>query len=272
MAKGCEFMSKTDEKKLLIENLSLISHELQTPVSLISATAKLTEMMLEQNKFDYNEFKGFMDNILNNCNKLSMLISNISEANHISCSHKEYVDLKSFFETFYETIVPFGVENNTSIKCEFTTETEHMYISSIMLERVLLNLITNAIKYNDKTKKTIKIKVFDEDNSLIISVKDNGIGIEKDNIPKVTEEFYRVDKTVAPGVGIGLSIVKKYIDSINGKLKIKSRIKKGTEVIISIPYDSNDIFAANESAYIYVPEKASFNIEFAQLKKPYTTD
>ncbi|MEE1043064.1 MAG: HAMP domain-containing sensor histidine kinase [Clostridia bacterium] len=266
-------MSKTDTEKQLIENLSIISHELQTPVSLISATAKLTDMMLDKDKFNCDEFKGYVSNIINNCNKLSMLISNISEVNHISNSHKEYVDLKEFFKTFYETVIPFGVENDTSIKCEITSQKEYIYASPVMLERLLLNLITNAIKYNDKTKKTIKIKVYDDDdNNLIISVKDNGIGIEKENIPRVTEEFFRVDKTTAPGVGIGLSIAKKYIDSINGKLKIKSRIKKGTEIIISIPDLCEDVFTAKESAYVYVPEKASFNIEFAQLKKPYMAD
>ena len=129
-----------------------------------------------------------------------------------------------------------------------------------------LNLITNAIKYNDKKKKILTLKMYNKENNILFSVKDNGIGISKENKEKVTEQFFRVDKSISKGFGIGLTLVKEYLLQMGGSLNIKSQLKKGTEVIVSIPSDDSVIFVSGESDYIYNPEKAVFNIEFAQLK------
>lgn len=267
LQKGCEIVNYKDLEKEFLSNLSAISHELQTPVNMISAIAKLSEMKIEKDEVDIAELKEHMDRIINNCNKISMLISNIMDINTITTSRKEYVNTKQFFEAFCKTVEPLCEDAGVKLIYDFDAKNEYIHISVLTIERILLNLITNAIKYNDKSKKTIKIKISDDENNIIFSVKDNGIGISKENIEKITTQFFRVDKNVSTGMGLGLTLVEKYLESMNGTMTIKSQLKKGTEIILSIPFTSqNHIFTANEFDYSYIPEINSFKIEFAQLK------
>lgn len=256
-------MSEKNSERKIIQNLSAISHEIQTPVNLISSTAKLVCLKLEDN----SELKEYMENIVDNCNKIAMLVGNIMDINLIGVSKKEYVNAKQFFDTFCNSVKPYCKNSGAEFKSEFKIEKEYIHIPVVTTERILLNLITNAIKYNDKDKKNIKLKITNDGDTIILSVKDNGIGISKENIDKVTRQFFRVDNSVSNGNGLGLSLVKEYLERMNGAISIKSQLKKGTEVIVSIPSTpENAIFDSRESDYIYTPEKSSFDVEFAQLK------
>ena len=105
------------------------------------------------------------------------------------------------------------------------------------LEQVVINIISNAVKY---TSSGGKIEVFTGRvyNDLYIKVTDNGIGIPKENLPRIFERFYRVDKARSRGTGgtgLGLAIAKQIMDSLGGRISIKSEYGKGTEVIITVP-------------------------------------
>lgn len=255
---------KTDEN--LIQNLSVVSHEIQTPVNLIASTASLVKCKIEKNAATGSEIKEYMDNIVLNCNKVAMLVNNIMGINMVTVSKREYVNSKQFFDTFCKFIEPYCKYAETQFKKEFKTEKEYIHISVSTTERILLNLITNAIKYNDKENKKLTIKMYNEGDSIIFSVKDNGIGIAKENLDKITEKFFRLETQVSNGFGIGLSLVKEYLDQMGGTLEIKSQLKKGTEVIVSIPSTpENMLFISAETDYIYTPEKSVFNLEFAQI-------
>ena len=260
-------MNNKDFEKKIINNLVAISHEMRTPVNLIASTAKLTNMKID-NANNTEAVKEYMENIMNNCNKISLLIANIMDIDLATVSKKEYVNAKQFFDTFCNNVKPFCRDVDAELKKEFKSDKENIDISIDTTERILLNLVTNAIKYNDKSKKIIKLRMNVKGNKVVFSVKDNGIGISEENIEKVTEKFFRVDQTTASGLGLGLALVKKYLENMGGNMKIKSQLKKGTEFIISIPITPEDkIFTAGENTYVYNPEKSSFNIEFAQITK-----
>ncbi len=266
--KGCEIVNYKDIEKEILNKLAAISHELQTPINIISSTAKLIGIKIENVDELPSVYKQYMDNIVSNCDILTMLISNITDLRAITASRKEYVNANQFFETFCMTVDPLCKNKGVKLTYDFNVNVERVYISVLTLERILLNLITNAIKYNDKKDKKIKIKMSNDENNLIFSVKDNGIGISKENIERVTEQFFRANPDMANGLGIGLTLVENYLKCMNGTMTIKSQLKKGTEIILSIPLTSDEnIFTANETNYSYMPEKNSFYIEFAQLKK-----
>jgi len=104
------------------------------------------------------------------------------------------------------------------------------------LRSIISKLINNAIKYSNETVIDIEIEA-DKDN-LFIKITDAGIGIPSADLENIFEMFYKSSVTTQnKGVGLGLTIVKKYIDLLNGKINIKSEIGVGTEVIISIPKD-----------------------------------
>lgn len=256
-------MSKKIYDKEIIQNLSAISHEIQTPVNLIFSTARLVSLK----SVDNPEIREYMENIINNCNKIAMLTGNIMDINLLNISKREYVETKQFFDTFCSTVKPYCEEENVIFKSEFKTEKEYIHIPIVTTERILLNLITNSIKYNDKAKKNIKLTISNDGDSIIFSVKDNGIGIAEKDINRITEKFFRADKSISTGSGLGMALIKEYLDSMGGTLTVKSQLKKGTEVTVSIPSTpENKIFSTRERDYTYIPEKISFDIEFAQFK------
>lgn len=110
----------------------------------------------------------------------------------------------------------------------------YIHMNKKHFKQLFIIFIDNAIKYCEKDEKKIQIKVYREKRKMYISIKDNGIGIEKEEIPKITDKFYRVDKSrkYNNSFGIGLSIAAQIINLYNYKLKIKSEVGIGTEILI----------------------------------------
>ncbi len=255
-------MQKTKTDDEIIKNIARVSHELQTPLNLVNATAKLVS---HQNKFD-PKLRKYMRNIVNNCNKMTMIISNILDPDTLTLPHFEKVKIRQFFDSIYYTVRPYFRGLGVTLKLDYDTEHEYAILSPVILERIILNLMTNAIKFNKSEKKVVRFRVTDRKGYIVFSVKDNGIGISPENLEHITEEFFRVDNDFTKGIGLGLSIVKRYTERMNGKLKIKSTLGKGTEVCVYIPHKPEDnIFESREAVYTHYPEKASYDIEFSQF-------
>ena len=105
------------------------------------------------------------------------------------------------------------------------------------IQRVIYNILTNAIKYTDEGG-TIRVYVGCVENTAYIKVKDTGIGISEEDLNKIFERFYRVDKArtrKTGGTGLGLSIAKEILEQNNSLINITSELGKGTEVVIRIP-------------------------------------
>ncbi len=112
-----------------------------------------------------------------------------------------------------------------------------VYADKDGIERVVLNILTNSIKYTPE-KGEIKIYVGFVYNDAYIKVIDNGIGIPEEDLTRIFERFYRVDKARSRelgGTGLGLSIAKEILNQNNGDIDIKSEVGKGTEVVVKIP-------------------------------------
>ena len=112
----------------------------------------------------------------------------------------------------------------------------YAYANEADIDQVLLNIISNAIKYTPEKGK-IAVKVEQIGDNVEILVKDNGIGIPKEDLPRIFERFYRVDKARSRemgGTGLGLSIAKTMIEANGGTIKIDSDVGKGTEVRIRL--------------------------------------
>ena len=123
------------------------------------------------------------------------------------------------------------------IECFVTAEVPLVKVDKYGIERVILNILTNAIKYTPENGN-IKIYVGFVYNDAYIKVIDNGIGIPEADLARIFERFYRVDKARSRelgGTGLGLPIAKEIIEQNNGSIDIKSEVGKGTEVVIRIP-------------------------------------
>lgn len=124
-----------------------------------------------------------------------------------------------------------------SCQITFTSELDSIYTNKTALEQILINLVANAIKYNDKPISKIEIKITEENNFYKFSVNDNGPGILPEHHDKIFEIFSTVsksDKFGDRGNGIGLATVKKLVELLNGKISVESEIGKSTNFIFTI--------------------------------------
>ena len=131
-------------------------------------------------------------------------------------------------------------KKHQKVECFVTANVPNVYADKDGIERVVLNILSNSIKYTGEGG-IIKIYVGFVYNDAYIKVIDNGIGIPEEDLNKIFERFYRVDKarTRAMGdTGLGLSIAKEILDKNNGRIDIKSKVNEGTEVVITIPTKS----------------------------------
>lgn len=118
-------------------------------------------------------------------------------------------------------------------------QNNEFYTNAVEFRSVLSNLISNAIKYSDEAKreKVIKLKCTVDDAGLILQIQDNGIGIKKEDIPKLTQRKFQVKENSSPGAGLGLFMVQKSITVLGGTLKILSNYGEGSTFIVKIPHD-----------------------------------
>ena len=129
------------------------------------------------------------------------------------------------------------------VECFVTADVPLVKADKYGIERVILNILTNSIKYTHENGN-IKIYVGFVYNDAYIKVIDNGIGIPEKDLPRIFERFYRVDKARTRdlgGTGLGLSIAKEIIEQNNGSIDIKSEFGKGTEVVLRIPVKNREV-------------------------------
>ena len=157
--------------------------------------------------------------------------------NNDTKTEKTEFDLGDLVKSVYDSLL-FEIEKkHHKAECFVTANVPPVYADRSGIERVVINILTNAIKYT-KDGGYIKIYVGFVYNDAYIKIIDNGIGIAEDEIDKVFERFYRVDKARTRemgGTGLGLSIAKEILDRNDSKIDIKSELGKGTEVVIRIP-------------------------------------
>lgn len=130
----------------------------------------------------------------------------------------------------------------------------------------MLNLLSNCVKFTPNNEEII-VNIYDRENSACISVKNTGIGIPKDKLDTIFEEFSQVDKTLSrntEGSGIGLSIVKNLVELHGGKIEVKSEENKETEFIITLNKNKQDNLKEQKNKVIYNIEE-KINIEFSDI-------
>lgn len=214
------------------EFTSNVSHELKTPLTSIYG---ISEIMMngivkpeDIPKFskDIHDETGRMITLVNDIIKLSRLDENASFGN------KEPIDIYSFAKSIVNRLSEMAENNNVTVELDGKS-TIIEGIPSIV-DEIVHNLIENAIKYN-KPGGSVYVFVGTENGQSIIRVRDTGIGIAKENLSRVFERFYRVDKSHSKkigGTGLGLSIVKHGAAYLGAQVKADSEIDKGTTITV----------------------------------------
>jgi len=210
-----------------------VSHELKTPLTAISGYSQLIENGMAEDK-DVIRFAG---EIHRNSSRLLKLINDIidlSELDSVDIDvNFENIDLYSVAQNCINMIEINAKRNNIDLVLE--GESCNILGNKQMIEEVISNLCDNSIRYNKKGG-SIKILVNKFNDKVILSVKDNGIGISKEYQERIFERFFRVDRShskLTGGTGLGLAIVKHIVTKHNAFLEIESELGKGTEMRIT---------------------------------------
>ncbi|WP_338561946.1 ATP-binding protein [Paraclostridium sordellii] len=214
-----------------------VTHELKTPLTSISG---FVETLRINENIDHKTRDRFLGIIENESDRLKRLIDDILLLSFIESKDTisyEKIDISNLFKEIYELTINYAKSKN--IELRYKIENEDIVINSNRdyIKQIFLNLIDNAIKYTPDGG-FVETSVYQNDENIFINIKDNGIGISKEDTSRVFERFYRVDKARSRdvgGTGLGLAIVKHIVKSLNGTIDIKSELNVGTEFIVSIP-------------------------------------
>ena len=220
-----------------------VSHELKTPITSIMGYA---DTLLES-EYDKEMQTKFLEVISSEARRMARLVTDLlilsRYDNKKIIKEESEFDLGELTKKCIERL-KFEIEKKEhNVECFVTANVPPVHADKYGIERVILNIISNAIKYT-KEKGTIKVYVGFVYNDAYIKVIDNGIGIPEADLPRIFERFYRVDKARTRemgGTGLGLPIAKEIITQNNGSIDIKSEAGKGTEVVISIPVNKKNI-------------------------------
>ncbi len=216
-----------------------VSHELKTPIATIQLAAQmLTDESLPKDENKIKEIAQIIkkENERMRYNVEKILQTSVIERGKIKFNKKEI----SAHELIDKVTDSFNLQlkqkNGLLIK-NFNAKNDLIYADEIHFANVLVNLIENAIKYNDG-EPVIEIETFNDNGNLIIKIQDNGIGIPHKDLKRIFDQFYRVqrgDLQTAKGFGLGLNYVKKIIEEHNGKITVDSQVGEGSTFTIIIP-------------------------------------
>lgn len=214
-----------------------VSHELKTPITSILGYADT----LLDGECDEEISKKFLERISTQAKRMAELVSDLLTLSRYDkgmvITKKEEFDLGELVKNTYDSLSLEIEKKHHKAECFVTANVPLVYADKSGIERVVVNILTNAIKYTPEGGY-IKIYVGFVYNDAYIKIIDNGIGIAEDEIEKVFERFYRVDKARTRemgGTGLGLSIAKEILEKNDSKIDMKSELGKGTEVVIRIP-------------------------------------
>ncbi|QZY55376.1 PocR ligand-binding domain-containing protein [Crassaminicella profunda] len=270
-------LKETIEFDLLrTEFFANLSHEIKTPINLISSVVQLLELEMKNNEIFLDTSMYQRLNILKqNSNRLLKLTNNLIDVTKIDSGYLKLnlqnCNIISVIENITMSVAEY-IKNN-HIELLFDTNTEELITAVDLnaIERILLNLLSNAVKFIKENGK-IMVHMDASEKEIILSVKDTGVGIPKDKLELIFDPFRQVDKSLTrnhEGSGMGLSLVKSLVHMHGGKIIAKSEYGQGSEFIITLPVKKIPVHGDTIKNYDLDYSKAThteiINIEFSDI-------
>ena len=260
-----------EDNKLKLDFFVNISHELRTPVNLISSTIQLIKLNLKNlSKEDENIISKYIDIMESNSMRLIRLINNLIDSTKIDAGFVKFTpinaDIIKFVEDVCDSVVDYVDFNKMNLIFDTDREEEIVLFDPDIIERILLNLLSNAVKFN-KVDGTIYVNLYTKDDEIRITVRDEGIGIPKEKLSSIFKRFEQIqtkNKIEKQGSGIGLYLVKSLVTLHGGNIKVESKVNEGSKFIITIP---KKVLENGEELVIDEKEKANrkASIEFSDI-------
>lgn len=234
--------------KMKSEFIANVSHDLRTPINILFSSIQLYEIYFndkninKQNpNIDTNKLTSYLKVMRHNCSSLIKLVNNLIDINKIDAGfmnlNLSYCDIVSVIEDITTSAVPYAEARGLYIEFDSEFEEKLILCDIDCLERIILNLIGNAIKFSNKDG-VIRISLMEKENFIVVSVKDQGEGIATEMQEVIFNRFVQVSSNstkAKQGSGIGLYLVKSLVEILGGTISVNSEIYKGSEFVFTIP-------------------------------------
>lgn len=239
LADTLNYMSEEILKNENLKNefIASVSHELRTPLTSIKGWAIALTLCEPEDK---EEFKDGLNIIEEESDRLSLLVDELLDFSKLISGKivvkKDCIDLKALLNYTQKQLSPRAERDNIKLSTIYKDSIPNISADKNRLKQLFMNILDNSFKFTP-SGGSITIDVSLKENSVLISIKDTGCGIPKEDLPKVMEKFYKGKNSKSKN-GIGLSICKEIVSLHNGTLEIISEENKGTEVLVTLPIDN----------------------------------
>jgi len=222
------------------EFLASMSHELRTP---LNAVIGFSELMLDGITGDINdEQQECLNDILNSGQHLLELINDVLDLSKVEVGKMEFrpveLDISDVINEAVQTIKSLLDQKGHTVKISVEESISQIYADKSRLRQVLLNLLSNATKFTPQNG-TINVTAVTKGSTCLIGVKDNGIGIKKEDQEKIFEVFTQaetIQDETPKGTGLGLTLTRQFLTAMNGKIWVESEYGKGSTFFFTIPF------------------------------------
>ncbi len=216
--------------------VSNVSHELRTPLTSLKLITETLQENLQEDPAESQRFLGRMGAEIDN---LTQMVEELLELSKIESGRvpleRQWTQPNKIVTSAHERMALQAERAGLQCTVELSGNLPNIYVDSSRLERVLVNLLHNAIKFTSPGGK-ISVTVFQKLNTIVFSVKDNGVGIEQKDLARVFERFYKSDRSRTDrGTGLGLSIARHLVEAHGGKIWAESQPGGGSTFSFSIP-------------------------------------
>lgn len=224
--------------------LSLVSHELRTPLNVISTAVQALNYLYKDDLTD--KVKEYIGTIRQNTLRQLRLVNNLLDITRANSGNikikKRNIDVVFLTKSITESVQTYASQKDIRLLFVSDFEKRIIGIDDEKYERILLNLLSNAIKFTARGK-CIKVKLSLIKGRICLEVMDQGLGIPKDKIEVIFERFGQVDSLLsrqAEGAGIGLSLVKRFVEALGGEIFVKSKVGYGSTFTVLLPDEKEE--------------------------------
>ncbi|MBE6062484.1 MAG: HAMP domain-containing histidine kinase [Clostridium butyricum] len=258
-------------KKTLQEDFILnISHDLRSPLNVILSILQCYKYSIDNPE----KTEEYLDSIKRNGYKILKLVNNLIDSTKLERDHydlnKQNVEIISLIEWNISNIDKYARQKNISLVFDTNVEECVMAVDIEAIDRIIVNLISNAVKFSPKGS-CIYINVLKSDNNITMSVKDQGMGIPIEEQKDIFNRFVQSsknNKTEHTGSGIGLDLVKRLVQAHNGTIKLESKENCGSEFRVKLPVTVLDVNNVDKKKnnYLHVQNKVEvLEVEFSDI-------
>jgi PAS domain S-box-containing protein len=237
-----------------------MSHELRTP---LNAVIGFSDLLLSETVGPLNEKqKRYTENISKSGNHLLDVINDVLDISRLELGnielYYETVNIPGVIEEVQRVLSPLSAEKNIIIESNIEQDLKNVIADRVKLKQILYNILNNAIKFSSENGK-INIHAELKEDMVEISIKDEGIGIQEADYERVFQPFVQIDGSISRkhgGVGLGLALVKRFVELHGGRVWVKANPEKGSIFTFRIPKNSQNTIQENTN-----PVKTSYNLD-----------